>query len=421
LQKKLLELATHDTKYMYNPHNDMRNLLIQYLDKLIPYLNQSHLVVAVSGGADSMALCLLLNDWIKNKHFKLTAITVDHQLRPDSSKEANQVHQWLSNYGIHHETLVWSHAPISTNIQEHAREARYKLLIDYCKTHHIQTLFLAHHLHDQWETFLMRLTHGSGLKGLGAMLPMVTRQEINVFRPFLTVHPQQLKDYLLEKNQGWIEDPSNTLETYERIRWRKQLTELSKAGLTPQIISKGCEKLHAENEALDWCVTNWVQDNTVFNPQLKFIISSIKLIHVPTALMKRIALRIVSKVRGINITSQDVRHNMDALYQKLLASPFKAFTFGGCYWMKYQENLYVMREWDKCPTDVISSASHIYDHRFSLTNLPCGETLTSIGKKHWPQVKSSFQSFCLPYQIFLSLPIILKNKKVIWWLGKEPE
>jgi tRNA(Ile)-lysidine synthase len=329
------------------------------------------------------------------------------------------VHQWLSNYGIHHETLVWSHDPISTNIQEHAREARYKLLIDYCKNHNIQTLFLAHHLHDQWETFLMRLAHGSGLKGLTSMSQVTISQGIYMIRPFLSLDPQELKKYLTELRQSWIEDPSNQSENYERIRLRNQLVPLSQLGLTPQIISKGCEKLHAENEALEWCVTNWVQDNTVFNPQLKFIISSIKLNHVPTALMKRIALRIVSQVRGIEVTSKDARHNMNGLYQKLLASPFKAFTFGGCYWMKYQENLYVMREWDKCPTDVISTASHIYDHRFSLTNLPCGETLTSIGKKHWPQVKSSFQSFYLPYQIFLSLPIILKNKKAIWWLGKD--
>lgn len=397
----------------------MFQFLTQRLNKLLPLLKAHQLAVAVSGGADSMALCLALNEWGKSRGLKLTALTVDHQLRPESTLEANQVHQWLSAYGIHHEILVWHHDSISSNIQEHARDARYKLLIEYCTHHHIHNLFLGHHLHDQWETFLMRLTHGSGLKGLSSMSHVASRQGINIFRPFLTVNPQQLKNYLLSQNQPWIDDPSNQSETYERIRWRNQLMSLSKFGLTPQVIARTCEKLFLEDEALNWSAMNWIQHNTTFNPQLKFIQSNINLKHLPESLIKRVALRIASRVRGIEITSKNVRHNMNALYHKLLLTPLKPFTFAGCYWMEYQKSLYIMREWDKCPTEVIPAPEHVYDHRFTLTGLPVGETFIPIGKEHWPKIKPIFRSSSLPYQVFLSLPIIIKEDKIIWCKEEE--
>ncbi len=390
------------------------HLLLQHFDSLLPSQNATHIAVAVSGGSDSMALCLLLNEWAETHQLKLTAITIDHQLRAESKSEAKQVHQWLTERGIHHETLIWNHLTLTSNVQEKAREARYALLINYCKLHHIEHLWLGHHAQDQWETFFMRLSHSSGLKGLSGILPHTHRDDINIYRPFLNVDPETLKDYLRSQHQPWIEDPSNQQQKYERIRWRDQIAMMSQLGVSPTVIHTVSKKLSHDDQALEWSANNWISQNAIFDDQLKFIECDTTLKQLPESLMKRIALRLASQVRGLNITTMDVRHNMDSLIQRLTANEFKPFTFAGCYWMEHHNKVYVVREWDKCPHERITCSNITYDHRFNLTSLPIGQTLEPVGKKYWPQIKPLVKGSTLPYQVFLSLPIVIKNDHVIW-------
>jgi tRNA(Ile)-lysidine synthase len=387
---------------------------INQLDSFLSHLSGSRIAVAVSGGADSLSLCLILHDWAKTHGLSLTALTVDHQLRSESSQEANQVHEWLSESGIHHEILIWEHDSINTNLQERAREARYSLLLDYCNRHKIHNLFVGHHVYDQWETFFMRLSHSSGLKGLAGMNAITTRQNINIFRPFLTILPEILKQYLLDKNHPWIEDISNTMKQYERVRWRHQQSHLVQLGLTPEVINKTCIKLEEEDKALDWSVVYWMQSNTMFDATLKFVKVNLNLKTLPKALVKRIMKAIASKVRGIDIHAKDVRHDMEAPYNKLCASSCKPFTFGGCYWFEYNNKLYSVREWQECPTEMITHSNMVYDHRFTLTNLPLNEKIIPVGKEHWAKVKLYVKELHLPYQVFLSLPIVIKNNEVVW-------
>jgi tRNA(Ile)-lysidine synthase len=389
------------------------NLLLQHFDSLLTPVNSTHIAVAVSGGADSLALCVLLNEWAKLHELKLTAITIEHQLRPESAYEAQRVHQWLTDRGIHHETLIWDHAAITSNVQEKAREARYDLLIGYCKQHTIEHLWLGHHAHDQWETFFMRLSHASGLKGLAGMLPHSHRDGINIYRPFLNIDPEILKDYLIHQHQPWIDDPSNQMRKYERIRWRDQIEPLSQLGLSPMIIQFVCEKLSADDQALDWSANDWISQHVTFNDELKFIECDLNLKQLPISLIKRIALRLTSQVRGITITTANVRHNMESLIQKLTATEIKPFTFAGCYWMEHHNKMYVLREWLKCPHECITSTDMTYDHRFNLTPLPIGKTLEPVGKKYWPQIKPLVMGSSLPYQVFLSLPIVTEDDPVI--------
>lgn len=393
---------------------NIQNLLLQHFDSLFSSLENRHIAVAVSGGGDSLALCLLLNEWVKHRQLKLTALTVDHKLRPESTSESKQVHQWLTDRGIHHETLTWNHSGITNSVQETAREARYSLLFEYCKLHDIQHLCLGHHANDQWETFFMRLSHASGLKGLAGILSHTHRDGINIYRPFLNLDPATLKDYLLSQHQPWIEDPSNELRKYERIRWRDQIDNLSQLGLSPKVIHAVCDKLSHDDQALEWSANNWICRNAIFDDQLKFIECNTDLKQLPESLMKRIVLRLASQVRGITITTADVRHNMDSLIQKLTTTTFPPFTFAGCYWMEYHEKVYVVREWDRCPHELITSANMMYDHRFNLEHLPIGKTLEPVGKKHWTQIKSLVNQSSLPYQVFLSLPIVAEHDQVIW-------
>ena len=139
------------------------------------------IAIALSGGSDSMALLLLL----KTQNIPLHALTVDHHLRPESASEAAQVAAWCNALGVPHTTLHWQHEKIESGLPEKARDARYALMFDWCREHHIQHLFTAHHLDDQIETMLFRLTRGSGLVGLSGMLPLTQRDGIFLHRPLL--------------------------------------------------------------------------------------------------------------------------------------------------------------------------------------------------------------------------------------------
>ncbi|MCP5322521.1 MAG: tRNA lysidine(34) synthetase TilS [Candidatus Paracaedibacteraceae bacterium] len=389
-------------------------VLEQFFNTTVPNLNGLKIAVAVSGGADSMALCLGLNEISAAYNLSITALTVDHKLRPESGSEAEQVHNWLMDRNMHHEVLTWKHSGINSKIQEEARKARYSLLTNYCKQHSIEYLFLGHHLYDQFETFMMRLSHQSSLKGLTCMAPIKQRDGINLCRPFLNVCPEELKSYLREHSQPWLEDPSNKMEHYERIQWRKWSPELIELGISPEIIANVCEKLRLENDALDWSVDDWMQRNTIWHKTLKYIhFDAVNFRNLPSVLAKRIMIRMASKVRGIELTALDIRHNLTFPYQHLCTHPFKPFTFGGCYWMRFHKRIYVVREWDKCPESLSTKEDILYDHRFVLKDLPMHANIQPMRKKYWPFFKHQLDEPDIPYQVFLSFPICITKEELI--------
>src|SRR5579872_5416214 len=133
------------------------------------------LAIAVSGGPDSLALALLAHQWATSHGGKAIALTVDHRLREGSTAEAQQVHTWLTTIGLEHHILTWVGEKPQVAIQATAREARYRLLQTWCQERGIQALLTAHHAQDQLETFLIRLSKGSGLKGLAGIQGIVKK------------------------------------------------------------------------------------------------------------------------------------------------------------------------------------------------------------------------------------------------------
>ena len=203
-----------------------------------------HIAVAVSGGADSLALTLLLKDWGDRHGAKITALTVDHGLRAEATREAERVHEMLTPRGISHYTLTLE-APITgdTRIQETARQRRYDTLCDYCDRHGIKTLAVAHHLEDQFETVMMRLSRGSGVTGLSGMSNVRQRSDIRIIRPLLSATKDQLKDVCRNHDALWIEDPTNRDTTHTRILFRQSRDMLAHLGLTPQAVENSRRKI----------------------------------------------------------------------------------------------------------------------------------------------------------------------------------
>jgi tRNA(Ile)-lysidine synthase len=219
------------------------------LGALLPTADPSappRLAVAVSGGADSLALILLAADWVKENGGTaggaVCGLTVDHRLRPESTAEADQVKAWLAALGIPHHTLTWqrddatqhlhAHAPtprpqqdLGGNLQAVARQARYQLLEGWCQANGWPVLLTAHQRDDVAEHLLLRLKRGSGLYGLAAPAAVIARPWGHIVRPLLTTRHQDCIAYLQARGQAWIEDPSNQDGRFDRVRIRQLLAD----------------------------------------------------------------------------------------------------------------------------------------------------------------------------------------------------
>ncbi len=186
-----------------------------------PFERAPELAVAVSGGPDSMALCLLAQVWARTRRGRLTALIVDHDLRPESAAEARQAGAWLGARGIGHQVLPWHGPKPASGIQAAARASRYALLADWCRAHGVLHLLLGHHRDDQHETRLLRAMRGSGPDGLAAMAAVREISGLRLLRPLLSVSKQRLIATLQAAGQPWIEDPSNRATRFARARLRQ--------------------------------------------------------------------------------------------------------------------------------------------------------------------------------------------------------
>lgn len=210
----------------------------------------NRMAVALSGGADSLALVLLARDYAKAQGVGLVALTVDHGLRPESASEARQVAKWMKSAGVRHTVLQWQGQKPRANIQAAARTARYALLEDWCRAHRCRHLLLAHHRDDQAETVLLRLGRGSGVEGLAAMQSVLCVGGIWRLRPLLDWSKPALESYLTARRQDWVRDPSNEDSKYARARVRQAMALLLPEGVTSARLAATADRMARASAAL---------------------------------------------------------------------------------------------------------------------------------------------------------------------------
>ena len=204
--------------------------------------------VAVSGGSDSVALLLALQEvWPVSK---MRAVTVDHGLRSEAVYEANWVGNLCASVEVPHTTIRLKNLKPGSNLQARARTARYKALADW--GHSCDLLCLGHSKTDVAETFLIRLARGSGVEGLAAMRARWRRCDINWGRPLLGFSRDDLREYLRERGQSWCEDPSNLDLAYKRVQMRQMQKVFDGLGLDTERLAKTAVRMSRVKEALNF-------------------------------------------------------------------------------------------------------------------------------------------------------------------------
>ena len=218
-----------------------------------PFEPASRLAVAVSGGPDSMALCLLADRWARARGGSVLALTVDHGIRAASAAEAQAVAGWLATRGIDHRIL-----PLEIDLdgsgarlQERARAARYDRLERCCADAGILHLLTAHTRDDQAETVLLRFAKGSGIDGLAGMPAVTERAAIRVLRPLLDWPKRDLAATCVAARQAWVIDPSNRSRRFARGRLRHAVDALAAEGYTPERAANLAQRAGLARQALD--------------------------------------------------------------------------------------------------------------------------------------------------------------------------
>ena len=238
--------------------------------RFAPFEPSPTVAVAVSGGADSMALAWLAGRWARQAKGRAFGLIVDHGLRPEAAGEAARAASWLAAMDVEpHVLKLDATPPGATNLQAWARDQRYRVLEEWCRTRGVLHLLVGHHADDQAETILQRLARGSGLFGLSAMAPCRMLTHVRVLRPLLDCPRGALRKTLSMAGQDWLEDPSNDDDRFDRVRLRKALASLAAADDDDALarrLATSAAALQRARAALDEAVTGCLAAAVTIDP-----------------------------------------------------------------------------------------------------------------------------------------------------------
>lgn len=210
-------------------------------------------VLAVSGGPDSLALMWLAARWRRaRKHGpELVVVTVDHGLRPEAAREAREVKRLARAWGLGHHTRRWRGDKPATGLPAAAREARYALLANVARRCGARCIVTAHTRDDQAETVVMRLSRGSGLTGLRGIAPATERDGVTLLRPLLGIAKARLIATLRQAGIAYADDPTNRDPRYTRARWRSLMPVLAEQGADARTLARLAARLARADAALE--------------------------------------------------------------------------------------------------------------------------------------------------------------------------
>jgi tRNA(Ile)-lysidine synthase len=246
---------------------DLTEQFLAEMDHLGPFEPCPRLAVAVSGGADSMALALLANQWASRRDGELLALTVDHGLRTESSHEAELTLHRLAAQGISGRRLIVEALGRGPALAERARDARYRLMLDACAARGIPHLLLGHHRGDQVETVMMRALSSSAARGLAGMPALTETRFVRLLRPLLDIAPERLRVFLAGRAVPWVEDPSNRDPHALRTRLREARADSSGTGEGTLAVSRSARDAGANRAERDRVVARTLAERAMIRPE----------------------------------------------------------------------------------------------------------------------------------------------------------
>ncbi len=265
----------------------------------------SHLLVACSGGVDSMALLHFLHKKKSDYSIQLSCVHVDHMLRGEESYEDLQfVKVYCEEQGI---PFYGKSIPIPEiierdggNVQAICRKERYNYFEQIMQQIKSDFLVTAHHADDQVETVLMSITKNSSITGLKGIEPIRKMSTFHIIRPFLAVTKVEIREYSLSKKLGWREDVSNAKNVYMRNRFRNKIIPLMQQEneqLATNILQL-TEQIRNDDTFIMELAREKFADIVTISDKNRYVLSVRALKGVPLALQRRLVLILLNYIYG---------------------------------------------------------------------------------------------------------------------------
>jgi tRNA(Ile)-lysidine synthase len=318
----------------------MQNLQVNFnqkLQELLPEKLPKKLAVALSGGVDSFALTFLLKDFCDKNNIEFFAVTIDHKIRKNSSKEALEISKILEEHKIPHQIFEIDKIP-TANIEGILRQKRYDLMLNFCKKKQISHLFFGHHIGDISENFLIRLFRGSGLDGLSTIAEISEKEEIKIIRPLLDFQKSDLQNFLKEKKISWFEDETNFDEKFLRNKIRKFFNEFEEKEVIFKRIKRFSDEISEIRDEFDEKMLENAKNYLEFSKNGYFLIDFQKFQKIE----ERTALKILALIL-MEIGEKIYKPRLEKLknfYNYLAENDLKNIkprNFYGCLVKKYDE------------------------------------------------------------------------------------
>ncbi len=383
------------------------------------------ILVGVSGGPDSLALLILLQDWAANlgpQATQVVAATVDHGLRKESLDEARAVGAFCADRAIPHAILRWRGAAPVRNIQNSARNIRRSLLCAEARRSGADAIALAHHMEDQAETFLGRLARGSGVYGLGAMRAFDVWENLPLARPLLDIPKARLAATLSQRRIPWINDPSNENDKFSRVRLRKLLPHLAREGMDAQRLSQTARQMQRAAAALDLWVDTILRCDAQVHPAGPLRLDVAHMNSLPDEIKFRLIARISCFISGTAYTPR--LQSLERFVSLLCARAFAKHTLNGCIFALRGERLFCWRETGRAGLEKISlrpKGTALWDNRYYIEN-KSEDTIEIQGaqKTDLPEIENlQFNSW--PREAFIGAPMLILQSEESFISGLTPK
>lgn len=287
------------------------------LHKLFP--EHSRILIACSGGPDSMALLHLLQDIAAHRHtkYKLGIAVVDHSIRPESKDEVLWLQNQVDALGLSFYTTTFDVPTLSKDLklseETVGRQVRYQWLNEIAHSEGYDYIAVAHHKNDQAESILAHLIRGTGLNGLTGMAVVSNDYDIPVIRPLLDVTKAELLAYLADRKLTYCIDSTNDDIRYQRNRIRHRIIPELEA-INPAVVDAIVRLGSSVNEDVMVIsdLTSRTFDKLVSIGKDEVRISRRALRQEPLAIQRRLWQRLVSTIDSdLTLTSAHQEQLLD--------------------------------------------------------------------------------------------------------------
>lgn len=414
-------------------------------------------VVAVSGGPDSVCLLDILYRLKDALGVNLVVAHLDHGLRPGVDEEETRFVASLAdslNLRFFTQKTGGVIAPEEASLEEKARDLRYRFFASVKARAHAHKIALGHTLDDQAETVLMRLLRGSGPAGLSGIPPV---RDNTIIRPLIEMTREEVLHYLEKRNLHCVTDASNADTTYLRNHIRLHIMPRLQA-IQPRVVERlaqtadimRAEKTYLEQEAARWLEKAANRDR---GGGIRLPVSGVKAL--PKALKREVirgALRRTGgSLRGVNLqhikaveqlalTSNphariDLPHGMVAKrrYEHLLFGPHESgvqtnfshrIDGPGRWEMNLPAGTLFMESVEKGPVSDLTHApwtayldKGLIRYPLTLRNFRPGDRFIPLGMRGHKKVKDFFMDLKIPVEQRPLIPILVQGDKIVWICG----